>query len=441
MTQDPLFKEAKKYMIGGVSAGGRFHPALKRALFLERAEGCRLYDIDGNEWIDYHSSSGAAFLGYNHPEIRSALEQALEMGFFLNFETPYHKELAALICEMVPCAEKVRLANSGTEATLAALRLARAYTGKSKILKFEGHFHGMHEFVFYNWHSHIGEQKESGELKPIQDSAGIPSAMDDLVVVIPYNDIDLFKETLHRHGREIAAVILEPVLYNAGCIETDRGFLKEIQNITAEAGAVLIFDEVLSGFRMAKGGAQEYYGVTPDITTLAKALGCGMGIAALVGKDEIMKYLNPEGSVVVSGTYTGALVTVMGALAALKILNSPGFYDDINRKADYFYNRFNDLFKKTGVAGHLQGLGARFGLYFGCTETVRDFRAAASCYNLAAGKRFIELAVENFLYFHDYGDSIVPMHAGFTAVHTQKDFDETLERLEKILEQMKTEGY
>lgn len=441
MTQDQLYEAAKQYMVGGVSAGGRFHPALKRALFLERAEGCRLYDIDGNEWIDYHSSSGAAFLGYNHPAIRSAVVQTLEMGNFINFETPYHKELAALICEMVPCAEKVRLANSGTEATLAAVRLARAYTGRSKILKFEGHFHGMHEFVFYNWHSHIGEQEQTGELRPIRDSSGIPSVIDDLVIVIPYNDANLLRETLRRHRGEIAAVILEPVLYNAGCIETNKGFLEEIRHLTAEENVVLIFDEVLSGFRMAKGGAQEYYGITPDLTTLAKALGCGMGIAALAGKDAVMRHLNPEGSVVMSGTYTGALMTVLGALAALKVLNAPGFYEELNRKADYFYSRFNDLFRQTGVTGRLQGLGARFGLYFGCTEDIRDFRGAAACYNLAAGKRFIQLAVENLLYFHDYGDSIVPMHAGFTAVHTQKDFDETLARIEKIFGIMRKEGY
>jgi glutamate-1-semialdehyde 2,1-aminomutase len=369
------------------------------------------------------------------------LNHAIEMGFFLNFETQYHAELAELICEMVPCAEKVRLCNSGTEATLSAVRLARAHTGKAKILKFEGHFHGMHEFVFYNWHSHLGERNEVGEIKPVQDTSGIPAAMDDLIIVIPYNDYELFESTIHRHKHEIAAVILEPVLYNAGCIESDREFLEKVRALTEEEGIVLMFDEVLSGFRMAKGGAQEYYGVTPDLSTLAKALGCGMTIAALVGKNQVMRHLNPEGKVIMSGTYTGSLINVLGALAALKVLNVPGFYDEMNKKADYFYGRFNRLFEQAGVSGRLQGLGARFGLYFGCKDPIRDFRDAAGCYHLAAGKRFIQLAVENNLYFHDYGDSIVPMHCGFTAVHTTEDFDETLERIEKIFAQMKREGF
>lgn len=439
--KEQLYERAKQVMVGGVSAGGRFHPALQAPLFLERADGCRLYDIDGNEWIDYHSSSGAAFLGYNHPKIREALETTLDMGFFLNFETPYHTELAELICEMVPSADKVRLCNSGTEATLAAVRLARAHSGKSKIIKFEGHFHGMHEFVFYNWHSHIGERLDGGEIKPVHDSPGIPAALDDLIVVIPYNNLDILRETLIRHRGEIAAVILEPVLYNAGCIESEKAFLSGARQITTEEDVILIFDEVLSGFRMAKGGAQEYYNVTPDLTTLAKALGCGMGIAALAGKDHIMRDLNPEGSVIMSGTYTGSLITVAGALAALKVINTPGFYEAIDKQADYFYTGFNRLFAEIGVSGRLQGLGARFGLYFGCEGEIRDFMDAVNCYNLAAGKRFIQLAVEEYLYFHDYGDSLVPMHAGFTPAHTEKDFDETLKRVAGILTRMKQEGF
>ncbi len=441
MKQKEIYEKAKQFMVGGVSAGGRFHPTLNTPLLLERADGCRLYDVDGNEWLDYHGSSGASFLGYNHPAIKSALEKAMEIGFFINFETKYHTELAELICAMVPCAEKVRLCNSGTEATLAALRLARAHTGRSKIVKFEGHFHGMHEFVFYNIHSRLGKWDGTGKIEPIRDTPGIPAALDNLIIVIPYNDISVFKDTLHRHTGEIAAVILEPVMYNSGCIESDRTFLEEVRTLTKEEGITLIFDEVLSGFRMAKGGGQEYYGVTPDLTTLAKAVGCGMTLAALVGKTDVMKNLNPEGRVIMSGTYTGALMHVMGAIAALKVIDTPGFYDEIDRKADYFYTAFNRLLEGTGVCGRLQGLGARFGLYFGCKNEIRDFREAASCYNPDAGKRFIELAVQHFLYFHDYGDSIVPMHSGFTAVHTESDFDITLERVEKILRQMKAEGF
>jgi glutamate-1-semialdehyde 2,1-aminomutase len=432
MKQDDLFLEAKKYMIGGVSAGGRFHPALKRPLFLKKAEGSRLFDIEGNEWIDYHSSSGAAFLGYNHPAIRKALQQCLDMGFFLNFETEHHVALAKLITEMVPCADKVRLCNSGTEATLAALRVARAHTKRNKIIKFEGHFHGMHEFVFYNWHTTLGQVAKSGSIAAVQDTAGIPGIMDDLIIVIPYNDPDVFRKTVQAHKKELAAVIMEPVMYNAGCIEPDPEFLKTVREVTAENNIVLIFDEVLSGFRMCKGGAQAHYGVTPDLATLAKAVGGGMGIAALAGKNAFMENLNPAGPVVMSGTYTGSLIPVMGALASLQVLNTPGFYEELNKKAAYLYSGINNLFVKTKLKGMVQGLGARFGMYFGCTKKVRDFRDAAASYNLKAGKRFIQLAVENHLYFHDYGNSIVPMHCGFTAAHSYDDFDKTLAIMEKI---------
>jgi glutamate-1-semialdehyde 2,1-aminomutase len=439
MDKPALYNQAKQYMVGGVSAGGRYHPALKRPLFLESAVGSRLIDIEGNEWIDYHSSSGSAFLGYNHPEIKKALEACIEKGFFLNFETEYHAELASLICDMVPSAQKVRICNSGTEATLAAIRVARAHTGKDKIIKFEGHFHGMHEFVFYNWHSHLGKQTENGTVRPVQDTAGIPGIMDDLLIVIPFNDIEIFKKTVAAHKDELAGVIMEPVMYNAGCMEPHPDYLKQIREVTAENNIVLIYDEVLSGFRMCKGGAQEHYGVLPDLTALAKAVGSGMGIAALAGKTEIMSNLNPEGPVIMSGTYSGSLLPVMGALAALKVLNRPGFYEELNKKADYFYQGINKLFAKSGLKGLVQGLGARFGLYFGCDKKVHDFREAAAAYNLKAGKRFIQLAVENFLYFHDYGDSIVPMHCGFTAAHTYEDFDKTLEIMERIFSQMKME--
>ena len=192
MKSDEMFEQAKRFMVGGVSAGGRYHPALKKPLILESADGCTMRDVDGNEWIDYHSCSGATLLGFNHPAIREALLQSIAKGFFINFESPYHAGLSAQISKMLPSAEKVRLANSGTEATLAALRLAREVTGKKKIIKFEGHFHGMHEFVFYNWHNRLGEVSPSGEIDKVWDSGGMVSETDSLLVVIPFNDLEMF---------------------------------------------------------------------------------------------------------------------------------------------------------------------------------------------------------------------------------------------------------
>jgi len=227
MKSDEVYAKAKQFMIGGVSAGGRYHPSLGKPLLLDSADGCFMRDIDGREWIDFHSASGATLLGFNHPAIRAALERSIEKGFFINFD------FAEQVCAMVPSAERVRLANSGTEATLAALRLAREYTGRNKIIKFEGHFHGMHEFVFYNWHNRLGDVLPSGEIRKVWDTGGMVEAIDDLVIVIPWNDVSVFEKTVAERRGEIGAVILEPVMYNAGCIEPRPGYLERLREITA----------------------------------------------------------------------------------------------------------------------------------------------------------------------------------------------------------------
>ena len=440
MRSQEILERAGRCMVGGVTAGGRYHPTLKAPLLLESADGCLLRDVDGKEWIDYHTAAGATLLGYNHPAIREALQKSIEMGFFLNNESAYHAELAELIQRMVPSAEKVRLSNSGTEATLGAVRLARAHTGRRRILKFEGHFHGMHEFLFYNWHNRLGAAGADGEIQKVWDTAGMVEETDDLLVVIPYNDAALLERTVKKYRDDLAAVICEPVMYNAGCIEPVPGYLEELRRVTREHGVLLIFDEVLSGFRMHAGCAQGYYGVVPDLTTLGKAVGCGMTLTALVGREEVMNNLNPVGGVVMSGTYTGSLMPVMGALAALKILNGAGFFEELNRMAEGFYDSINELFERKKLKGVLQGLGARFGLYFGLEEPTHDYRVAAAGYDPLMWSRFVELAMEKGLYFHHYGDSLTPMHAGVTSAHTQGIYAETLNRMESIFAQMAREG-
>ncbi len=439
MKSDQIYAEAKKYMVGGVSAGGRIHPTMGKPLILESADGCIMKDVDGREWIDYHSCSGSVLLGFNHPEIRKALEKSISLGFFMNNESAYHTELAKKISSMVPSAEKVRLANSGTEATLAAIRLARAYSGKKKILKFEGHFHGMHEFLFYNWHNRLGEKLPDGEIGKIWDTEGMVEELDDLIIIIPFNDEEILDRTLEKHKDELAAVICEPVMYNAGCIMPKPGYLEHLRAITRKLGILLIFDEVLSGFRMHRGGGQGYFNVIPDLTTLGKVVGCGMTVAALAGKTEVMNMLNPIGKVVMSGTYTGYLMGVMGSLAALNVIDRPGFYDDLNARADYFYGKLNELFGHTGLKGIVQGLGARFGLYFGLEKPTYDYRVAAASYNRKAAKQFFELALDKGLYFHNYGEGLTPMHSGITNAHTYQILDETLNRMEDIFSTMAKE--
>ncbi len=432
---DQLFASAQEHLIGGAVAGGRYNPLLKRPLYLTHGQGSRFWDVDGNEYIDFFTGSGATFLGHNHPAIRAALEQALEIGMIANAETEYHSELAELIFDAVPSAEKIRLQNSGTEATLGAIRVARAYTGKPKILKFEGHFHGMHDYLWYNCSTELGDLRDDGTVAPMPDTDGMPEALSDLIVVVPFNDIDAFSSAIEAHRHELAAVILEPISYNQGCVPSDPEFLRQVRQICDETGIVLIFDEVLSGYRMCRGGAQEYYGVTPDMCTLAKALGGGVAIAAICGRTEIMNVLNPMGHTVISGTYTGHIPAVLGALACQKEIARPGFYDHINLLAERLYSGMTQLLQVTGVPGVVQGVGARFGIYFGVTEPVSNYRQAVKN-DREMEVQFLLGCVERGLYLHDYAHK-TPMHHGYSSQHTVEDIDEALNIIEDVFREIR----
>ena len=426
---DMLHRRATNTMVGGVTAGGRYSPVLGRASYFARGDGARLWDVDGHEFIDYSSSNGASLLGHNHPRVREAVERALDLGTMCTQETRYHVELCERLVEIIPSAEKVRLSNTGTEATMAAIRIARAATGREKVLKFEGHFHGMHDYLMFN--SHTPARPYEHVVPSFPDSDGIPAMIGDLLVNVPFNDRAALLDALDAHGDQVACVILEPVSYNLGCVVAERDWLELVRAETSRRGIVLIFDEVLSGFRMALGGAQEYFGITPDLTTIAKALGAGWPIAAVVGKTAVMDVLGPVGHVVMSGTYTGQLSSVMAALAALDVMSEPGFYPRLNAVAGRLYSGLDRLFLESGVVGHVQGLGARFGLYFGIAEWVRDY-AAARAFDSDANNLFLRLCVERGLNFHDFGTKMAPMHYGVTAAHTDVDIDETLRRLGNV---------
>ena len=432
MKSEDLYQSAQQHLIGGAGAGGRYHPLLKRPLYLARGKGSRFWDVDGKEYIDFFTGSGANFLGHGHPAINQAIREALEVGVICNGETEYHSQLAALVAAAVPCAEKIRFANSGTEATMGAIRIARGYARKPKILKFEGHFHGMHDYLWWNCSAGVGPIRADGTVAPLPDTDGIPELLADLVVVVPFNDLDAFERAVAAHRHELAAVIMEPISYNMGCIPSEPDFLKGVRRICTEQNLVLIFDEVLSGFRMCRGGAQEYYGVTPDLCTLAKALGGGVPIAAVCGKTEVMSVLNPVGRTVMSGTYTGHLTAVMPAIACQRELAKSDFYPHITRLADRLYAGIREALKITGVPGVLQGIGARFGLYLGLTEPVTSYRQAVQT-NREMEVKFILGCVKRGLYIHDYGHT---MHHGFSAQHTEADIDQALSIIEDALREI-----
>jgi glutamate-1-semialdehyde 2,1-aminomutase len=424
------FRRACESLAGGVSSSTRVNKALGHAMYFERGAGCRVWDLDGQEYIDLCCSHGATLLGHGDRRVRQGVEAALERGALCSYENEQHAELAELLCATVPCLERVRFTGSGTEATLHCIRLARAFTGRSKLLKFEGNFHGYHDQVMYAIGTPADRLGPESEPAHFPGSTGMPPGLGDLLVIVPYNRPDLLEEAFRKHGSELAAAIGEPIYYNAGCIVPTPEFLSTLRRLTQQHGVLLIFDEVLSAFRMCPGGAQEHLGVTPDLCTLGKAVGGGYPLSVFGGRKDIMDRLMPTGDCQHSGTYNGHPVVVAAALAALTAYHAPGFYEHIRSLADKLYPGLNALFERHGITAQVQGLGARFGVYFGLDAPPRNYRDAVR-HQRDHMLKFIRLAIEHGVYFHDYGGAAC--HHGFCAAMTLADVDEILRRLDAAL--------
>ena len=424
------YQRACQSLAGGVCSSTRLNRAVGHAMYFDRAAGCRLWDLDDREYIDLCCSHGATLLGHGDPRVRRAVEQALDRGAACSYENEQHAELAEVLCEIIPCFERVRLTGSGTEATMHCIRLARAFTGRSKLLKFEGNFHGYHDQVMFA----IGTPADQlgPETKPnaFPGSTGIAPGLAEQVIVVPYNRVDLLETAFREHAHELAAVIGEPIYYNAGCIVPTREFVTALRKLTEQHGVLMIFDEVLAGFRTGIGGAQEYLGVTPDLCTLGKAVGGGYPLSVFGGRKDIMDRLMPIGDCQHSGTYNGHPVVVAAALAAIHAYRQPGFYDHIHAIANLLFDGLTLLFHKHGVKAHVQGLGARFGVYFGLTGEARNYRDAV-LHQREQMLRFIKAAIDHGVYFHDYGGAAC--HHGFCAAMTVEDVNEALRRLDWAL--------
>jgi glutamate-1-semialdehyde 2,1-aminomutase len=417
------YKRACNSLAGGVSSSTRVNQAVGHAMLFDRAEGCRVWDLDGREYIDLCCSHGATLLGHGDPRITEAVERTLARGAACSYENELHTELAELLCDTVPCLERVRFTGSGTETTMHCIRLARAVTGRTKLVRFEGNFHGYHDQVMW------GAAGEVGQTNPplAPQSTGITPGVDQHLIQIPYNRPDLLEEVFAAHAAEIAAVICEPVWYNAGCVLPTAEFVNTMRRLTSEHDSVLIFDEVLSGFRMCAGGAQEYLGVTPDLCTLGKAVGGTYPLSVFGGRGDLMERLMPQGDCQHSGTYNGHCVLVAAAGAAVRAYREPSFYPHIHAIAERLCSGLAQLFNKHGVPGRVQWLGARFGIYFGVGGEVRDY-ADAQKHDREMMLKFIAAAIENGVYFHDYGGAAV--HHGFCAAMKEDDVDEALQRLD-----------
>ncbi len=427
------YRKASQYLAGGVTASTRLNRAVGRPMYFDRAEGCRVWDLDGREYIDLCCSHGATLLGHGDGRVRRAVEAALARGAACSYENELHAELARLLCETVPCCELVRFTGSGTEATMHCLRLARAFTGRSKILKLEGNFHGYHDQVMFAIGTPADRLGPEAAPTAYPGSAGIAAGLEQNLVLVPYNRPDLLAAAFDGHAAELAAVICEPVYYNAGCVLPTPEFLQALRRLTRDHGVLLIFDEVLSAFRMCPGGAQEYLGVTPDLCTLGKAVGGGYPLSVFGGRRDVMERLMPTGDCQHSGTYNGHPTAVAAGLAAVTAYREPGFYDHVRAVAERLYGGLQQVFDRHGVAARVQGLGARFGVYFGVTEPVRDYRDAVR-HQRERMLRFVRAAIEHGVYFHDYGGAAC--HHGFCAATTLGDVDEALARLDAAVRQL-----
>ncbi len=323
-----VFEEAQKILVGGVNSPVRAFKAVGGdPLVVDRAAGARLFDVDGNEYIDYVCSWGAMILGHAHPAVTAAIQDQAARGTSYGMTTALEAELARAICRAMPSMEMVRFVSSGTEATMSAVRLARAFTKRDFILKFDGGYHGHAD-------SFLSQAGSGLATLGIASSPGVPERLAQLTLNAPYNDAAAVEKMFDAHREQVAAVIVEPVAANMGVVPPAEGFLRDLREITARDEALLIFDEVITGFRLARGGAQAVYGVQPDLTTLGKIIGGGLPCAAYGGRTDLMKMVAPLGPVYQAGTLSGNPLAMRAGIETLKLLEAPGFYDQLNRKAE-----------------------------------------------------------------------------------------------------------
>ena len=385
-----LFQKALQLMPGGVNSPVRaFRSVGGTPFFTERAEGCRLFTVDGVSLVDYVCTWGPAIHGHNPPQIREAVARALEAGTSFGTPNPYEIEMAERIIDMVPSIERVRMCNSGTEATMSAIRLARGFTGRDKVVKFAGCYHGHVDSLLV--------KAGSGALTfGNPDSAGVPAAFARETVVLPFNDEAALREAFATHGPDIAAVILEPYPANCGLIPPREGYLQFLRDLCTEQGSVLVFDEVMTGFRIAPGGVQEKEGITPDLTALGKIIGGGLPVGAFGGRVDIMSCLAPEGPVYQAGTLSGNPLAMAAGIAALKMLETPGLHENLASAGLRIASALRDAAEEKGIPLQVPQRGSMFAMFF--TENpVENFDQAIAS-NTDHFKAIFHHALDNGVY-------------------------------------------
>jgi len=422
-----LWKRASKVLPGGITANVKFFEPYPT--FMKKAKGSRIYDVDGNEYVDYCLCLGPLILGHGHPHVIEAIEKQLTEGGTTMYGTPHELEIkmATELKHLVPCAEMTRFVNSGLEATLHAIRLARAYTRKVKIAKFEGHYHGAHDYVAVSVSPPLDLAGSSDSPIAVSNSAGLPEFILENTVVLPFNDSASVERIIEKNKDELAAVIVEPVA--RGFLPPDRDFLKSLRTVTQENNIVLIFDEIMTGFRLGLGGAQEYLKVTPDMVALGKVIGGGLPIGAFAGKSEIMEHASPVGAkspydrVFHSGTFNGCPTVLAAGLATMEVLKKPRTYTHTNWVADEVKKCMRDAFEDNEIEAKVIGLASMFQTVF-TSENVKDYRDIAR----ADSKKRV-----NFdLGLINNGAYVRPGRTYYTSlVHTKSDLKTTFDAVGK----------
>jgi glutamate-1-semialdehyde 2,1-aminomutase len=422
---DSLFERAQRYIPGGVNSPVRaFRGVGGEPLFIRRAEGAYVYDSEGRRYIDYVGSWGPMLAGHSHPRILEAVQRTAADGLSFGAPTELETRLAERICRLVPSIELVRMVNSGTEATMSAVRLARGYTGRDKIVKFEGCYHGHSDSMLV--------KAGSGALTlGVPTSPGVPAALAALTLTLPYNDADAVQAAFREQGADIACVIVEPVAGNMNCVPPAPGFLEALSEVCTRHGSLLIFDEVMTGFRVAKGGAQALYGIRPDLTTLGKVIGGGMPVGAFGGRRDVMQKLAPLGPVYQAGTLSGNPVAMAAGLAMLDLLEEPDFHASLERKTAELTAGLRQAAGKAGVPFTTNHVCGMFGLFFTRETSVGNYTQVMSS-DVEAFRRFFHGMLKEGVYLAPSA-----FEAGFvSSAHSAEDIAATLAAAGRVLTHM-----
>ncbi|MGH8396626.1 MAG: glutamate-1-semialdehyde 2,1-aminomutase [Gammaproteobacteria bacterium] len=422
---DNLFAEAQRYISGGVNSPVRaFKGVGGEPIFISRAEGAHLYDVTGRRYIDYVGSWGPMIAGHAHPQVVRAVQDAAKNGLSFGAPTELETQLAKRICEFMPSIELLRMVNSGTEAAMSAIRLARGFTGRDRIVKFEGGYHGHSDALLV--------KAGSGALTfDVPSSPGVPAALAALTLTLPYNDSDAARAAFKQCGREIACVIVEPVAGNMNCVPPLPGFLETLRELCTRHSSVLIFDEVMTGFRVARGGAQALYNIKPDLTTLGKIIGGGLPVGAFGGRRDIMEKLTPLGPVYQAGTLSGNPLGMTAGLATLKLLDAPGFYEKLESHTNRLAEGLRAAAKAAGIPFTVNQLCGMFGFFFTDTSNVSNYAQVTRC-DVERFKQFFHSMLAEGIYLAPSA-----FEACFlSSAHTSTDLDATVAAARKVFKSL-----